>query len=367
MPERFYMTQETMENIVFSHYLRTGMRLGIDKCLDLFERKFNPYHDEIGRFTSPPGVTVSYGDHAAQLTGQSNHSGGRAPTNLAASSTTKPRAKPKTITDAGRTSTSEVTARHSRGRITQRSTILPSKDLHARARSIDTGQNELIKTPNLHVVLFGPGVDLVPVPVATFQDFNAAANLSTDMRDLDAVITGQQSDYGIGSEGINGQTLIRGRVYGKSAPGLYYFGSTDDSDGVSHIKIGKGDPPPAEVHVGFGGGIPLPIDGQDVTGYNIAWNRYRGKPGVGKNIVAFDSSSGRLAIFVQPDSEIGFSLEDVRRYIRNSGYDNAPMLDGSGSTSLNYRGQQIVSPDLIRQPLIPMGIGFRSKRNRTGR
>jgi hypothetical protein len=47
----------------FEHYLRTGQRLTTVEWLDGQERKFNPYHDELGRFTSPPGVSVSWGSH----------------------------------------------------------------------------------------------------------------------------------------------------------------------------------------------------------------------------------------------------------------------------------------------------------------
>ena len=41
----------------FGYYLRYGIKLSDEDA----ECKFNPYHDEIGRFTSPPGTTVSYG------------------------------------------------------------------------------------------------------------------------------------------------------------------------------------------------------------------------------------------------------------------------------------------------------------------
>ena len=52
---------KSVHQLAFDHYLRTGERLTSREWLARFERKFNPYHDEIGRFTSPPGVTVSYG------------------------------------------------------------------------------------------------------------------------------------------------------------------------------------------------------------------------------------------------------------------------------------------------------------------
>lgn len=52
---------ESIHRQAFAHYLRTGQRLTNEEWLDRQERKFNPYHDEIGRFTSPPGATVSWG------------------------------------------------------------------------------------------------------------------------------------------------------------------------------------------------------------------------------------------------------------------------------------------------------------------
>lgn len=54
---------KSAHRLAFSHYLRTGERLTNDEWILRYERKFNPYHDAQGRFTSPPGVTVSYGSH----------------------------------------------------------------------------------------------------------------------------------------------------------------------------------------------------------------------------------------------------------------------------------------------------------------
>jgi hypothetical protein len=60
---------KSLHRLVFDHYLRTGEQLTEHEWLARQESKFNPYHDELGRFSSPPGVTVSWG-----------HSGGpRAP------------------------------------------------------------------------------------------------------------------------------------------------------------------------------------------------------------------------------------------------------------------------------------------------
>jgi hypothetical protein len=54
---------KSAHRLAFDHYLRTGQRLTTAEWTARQERKFNPYHDEIGRFTSPPGVTVSWGAH----------------------------------------------------------------------------------------------------------------------------------------------------------------------------------------------------------------------------------------------------------------------------------------------------------------
>lgn len=51
---------KSAHRLAFDHYLRTGRRLTTAQWLERTERKFNPYHDELGRFTSAPGVTVSW-------------------------------------------------------------------------------------------------------------------------------------------------------------------------------------------------------------------------------------------------------------------------------------------------------------------
>ena len=58
---------KSIHELAFDHYLRTGERLTSKEWLARHERKFNPYHDELGRFTSSPGVTVSYGNQTARM------------------------------------------------------------------------------------------------------------------------------------------------------------------------------------------------------------------------------------------------------------------------------------------------------------
>ena len=53
--------RDLVESRVFLHWLRSGLRADAEAVIDHIERKFNPYHADDGKFTSPPGVTVSYG------------------------------------------------------------------------------------------------------------------------------------------------------------------------------------------------------------------------------------------------------------------------------------------------------------------
>jgi hypothetical protein len=62
MPPLASAYRDLVESRVYLHYLRTGLWADAEPLIEAVERKFNPYHDEIGRFTSPPGVTVSYGN-----------------------------------------------------------------------------------------------------------------------------------------------------------------------------------------------------------------------------------------------------------------------------------------------------------------
>lgn len=75
---------KSLHRLVFDHYLRTGEQLTEQEWLARQQSKFNPYHDELGRFSSPPGVTVSWGNsggpRAPQANGQRrNTKSGRSP------------------------------------------------------------------------------------------------------------------------------------------------------------------------------------------------------------------------------------------------------------------------------------------------
>lgn len=48
--------RKSANRLAFEHYLRTGQRLTAAEWRAREERKFNPYHDELGRFTFAPGA-----------------------------------------------------------------------------------------------------------------------------------------------------------------------------------------------------------------------------------------------------------------------------------------------------------------------
>lgn len=50
------LERKSADRLAFEHYLRSGERLSAGEWSQRFERKFNPYHDERGRFTFAPGA-----------------------------------------------------------------------------------------------------------------------------------------------------------------------------------------------------------------------------------------------------------------------------------------------------------------------
>ncbi len=52
---------KSMNSLAFEHYLRTGEKLTTAQFIEKFEKKFNPNHDEIGRFTFGLGLGGSGG------------------------------------------------------------------------------------------------------------------------------------------------------------------------------------------------------------------------------------------------------------------------------------------------------------------
>lgn len=233
----------------------------------------------------------------------------------------------------------------------------PSK-LRSIGSTLPSGASRLTDVGGIKVVQFGPGVELLPVAVASIEEFSAATAQATSMFRLKAVITGPQFSPVQGSQGLQGQVLVNGKRFGNSAQDFHYVATVAGPNGRFRLSFGKGDPP-LDVITGFGGAVPLLIEGRAVGGYNKAWQPYLESTGTGQNILAYNSETNTAALFIQPDGRSGHSLRTVRGYIKAVGYDYASLFDGSGSTSLRYRGRIIVKPELKRELFIPLGIGFR--------
>jgi hypothetical protein len=229
------------------------------------------------------------------------------------------------------------------------------------ATKLKSGESRLVTVGGLKIVQFGPGVELVPVAVAPLEEFSAATAQGSALFKLDAVITGPQFRYMPGSANLQGQVIVNGRIFGNSAKDFYYMATLEGADGALHLTFGKGDPP-RDVATAVGGAVPLLINGQEVSGYNKAWRRYLENAETGKNIVAYNSRTNTAALFIQPEGVSGYPLKNLRAFIQGAGYDYAVLFDGSGSTSLRYLGKSVVKASLIREPLIPLGIGFKARR-----
>jgi hypothetical protein len=192
-----------------------------------------------------------------------------------------------------------------------------------------------------------------------------------------------------------GQTVAGGQILsGRSSSQSFFVAQTTGPDGVAY-SFGIGDPP-LSADVGFGGGIPLIVNGLKYGTENIyqlgtplaaprsgppgqysgsllqrssaAFTDFvtdyeqRGYYGTGKVIVAHSTQSGALAVVVQPHSVAnGVSLSDVRDRLFQAGFDNAIAFDGSDSATLLRSGAVAIAPAYLKDATIPTGIGIRRR------
>lgn len=156
---------------------------------------------------------------------------------------------------------------------------------------------------------------------------------------------------------VNGQNQSGGR-----SSNSYYV----SQDNLGNWSAGLGDPP-SDSQIGFGGGIPLIVDGMpygaekkfDSNG-NMIQNSSAGYPhqnnaSVGKSILAFDND-GNFMMVSQQNGVDGMTLDGIRDHLIGKGYTNAISFDGSTSSTLIKDNTVINSPDSRKDNSIPVGI-----------
>jgi len=209
----------------------------------------------------------------------------------------------------------------------------------------------------------------------TFTGAAAAANTSIsgeyamNMQQFEMLNNGAKANYLFGrnvsmnSIQTQGLTIVNGSVQEGGRSSNSYFVSQDQYD---YWSAGLGDPP-ADSKLGFGGGIPLIVDGMpfgaekkfDANG-NMIQNSSAGYPfqnnaTVGKSILAFDGN-GNFMIVSQQNGVEGMTLDGIRDHLIGKGYTNAISFDGSTSATLMRDNTIINSPNGRKNNSIPVGI-----------
>ncbi len=170
-----------------------------------------------------------------------------------------------------------------------------------------------------------------------------------------AIFGGHGSDWN-----TMGQNIENGRVTGlKTDTKRAYFAL--DQDGS--LKAGLGNPP-KDTPFGFGGGIPMLINGQRYgeknNGKILSARGYANQNSktVGKVILAHNSKANSLMIVVSPDElkSGGMTLDEIQDYLIPLGYDNIMSFDGGSSSTLVKDRELLVSPDWKKDNTIPVGL-----------
>ena len=186
-------------------------------------------------------------------------------------------------------------------------------------------------------------------------------------------------------------------VAGRSAPETFYFAKVRGENGSTSYQFGYGDPPLSGTIAAVGGGIPLLINNlmygstnlysghpsviagaprtgdpggywlyttqRSNAGYASFVNNYEknGNVSTGKTIIAANPTDGRLLVIVQADGAAkGRSLATLQAILRQTGFTNAIMLDGSSSAmAMRKNGSYSATPATYKSNTIGTGVGFR--------
>jgi YD repeat-containing protein len=282
------------------------------------------------------------------------------------------------------------------------------------------GASEVLKTDGIvsfnegdvRVLIFSSNSRLVPIVRTGDELFTDTAIRESRTQKLDVVVNAQQYelstrgylDVSVGNDPVHpneitpiGQVVGGGSVLdGRSSPlGFFLSQSIDASGSVSYVS-GQGDPSAGST-AGFGGGIPLIVNGlkygemnlytpgtsptapatgnpgaflgnltqKSNAGYAAFVQNYEVPPGnfsTGKVILAHSRTNDALAVIVQPDGAAnGRSLSSIRDNLYRLGFSSALSFDGSTSATLLRSGRVEIQPSANKNSTIETGIGIRRR------
>jgi RHS repeat-associated protein len=179
-----------------------------------------------------------------------------------------------------------------------------------------------------------------------------------------------------------GYNVIGGKnISGRSSPQTFYFSQSSDGSWAA----GKGDVPKGS-SMGFGGGIPVYVNGLKYGDQNIYKSGAppglpsSGDPGatntkyldqrsnsgyalqngasVGKTVIGYNSNTKIWTLVVQPDGVSGMTLDAIRNKLINQGNTSILSFDGSSSSTLVKDGKALVTPAEYKNNAIPTGATF---------
>ncbi|GHV14865.1 hypothetical protein FACS1894169_04660 [Bacteroidia bacterium] len=205
---------------------------------------------------------------------------------------------------------------------------------------------------------------------------------------IDYTINGQQYEGKLGNWTPIGLFIYNGkRIAGRSSSKMFYA-SSFQKDTFVGLTFGQGDPS-SDSEFAVGGGIPLIINGLRYGIHNIYSDdaplglpltddpkkedmKYlieksntgyamQNHAKMGKSILAYNSRTNRIMIIVQPHGIEGMTLDQLREYLIERGYDNAISFDGSSSATLVKDQRVIVQPALEKDETIPIGLTISEK------
>lgn len=248
------------------------------------------------------------------------------------------------------------------------------------------------------ITLRNPDIDLIVrksnqtlTEAAKANNNNLTVSYSVNLQQYEATTMAAKAAYAWGPSSpqpieeyrAQGESVQNKKVIsGRSSPLTFSFSQspTDCSWSCSQGDVDNSAP------TGFGGGIPLCVDGLQYGEKNIykkgapAGLPEKGDPRkgnrkyllqrsnagysaqnsrtVGKTVIGYNSSSKEWILVVQKDGKDGMTMDEIRDKLIGEGYDNILSFDGSTSSALVKNETVVVNPAARKNNTAPTGITF---------